>query len=104
MKRSNTWAWRMEGTAKFSPAAAVPVSTKMPDPIMAPIPKAVRLQGPSVFFSLISGRSDSAISLSMDLQHSSWLPLLSGSVFLGCVVVVSATRFLTRHHLLEHNP
>ena len=34
----------------FSPAAAVPVRMKMPEPITAPMPRAVRLQGPSVLF------------------------------------------------------
>src|SRR6185437_15388733 len=32
-------------------AAAVPVSTKMPAPIMAPIPSVIRLMGPSARFS-----------------------------------------------------
>ncbi len=39
----------------------------MPDPITAPMPSAVRLTGPSVLFNACSGRSDSWISLSMDL-------------------------------------
>ena len=34
----------MDGTASVSPAAAVPVRMKMPEPITAPIPSAVRLQ------------------------------------------------------------
>src|SRR5713101_10065677 len=45
----------------------------MPEPITAPMPKAVSEMGPRVFFNLRSGSSASAISLSMDLQHKSWL-------------------------------
>ena len=44
----------MDGTASVSPAAAVPVSMKMPEPITAPIPRAVRLQGPSDFASRLA--------------------------------------------------
>lgn len=47
----------------------------MPDPMMAPMPRAVRLQGPKLFFSRCSGRSESEMSLSMDLRAKSWLPL-----------------------------
>ena len=47
------------------PAAAVPVSVKMPEPITAPIPSAVRLQGPKVRRSFLSGSSEAAISASM---------------------------------------
>jgi hypothetical protein len=39
----------------------------MPEPITAPTPSAVSETGPSDFFSAVSGRSLSAISLSMDL-------------------------------------
>ena len=63
----------MDGTSKCSPAAAVPVSTKIPDPMIAPMPSAVSDHGPSVFFSRCSGSCDSEISLSMDLQQKSWL-------------------------------
>src|SRR5882757_8578966 len=70
---SRTWAWRMDGAWKYSPAAAVPVSTKMPEPITAPMPSAVRDQGPRVFCSRCPGASDSEISLSIDLQQKSWL-------------------------------
>ena len=63
----------MEGTWKFSPAAAVPVRTKIPDPMMAPIPSAVIDHGPNVFFSRVSGRSESEISLSMDFLAKNWL-------------------------------
>ena len=46
---------------------AVPITVKMPEPITAPMPSAVRENGPSVFRSECSGRSDSEISLSIDL-------------------------------------
>ena len=59
----------MEGAWKYSPAAAVPVSTKMPEPMMAPMPSAVSDQGPSVFCRRWPGASDSEISLSIDLQQ-----------------------------------
>src|ERR1700684_3566729 len=41
--------------------------------MIAPMPKAVRDQGPRVFCSRCPGASDSAISLSIDLQQKSWL-------------------------------
>src|SRR5581483_11896315 len=59
---------------------AVPITVKMPDPITAPIPRAVSDSGPRVFFNRRSGSSESEISLSMDLQQKSWLPELSGSL------------------------
>lgn len=49
------------------PAMAVPMTVKMPLPMTAPMPSAVSETGPSVFFSACSGRSDSSMSLSMDL-------------------------------------
>src|ERR1700676_2851942 len=70
---SSTCAWRMDGAWKYSPAAAVPVSTKMPEPMMAPMPSAVSDQGPSVFCRRCPGDSASEISLSMDLQQNSCL-------------------------------
>src|SRR5438477_45583 len=77
----------MDGALKYSPAAAVPVSTKMPEPITAPIPSAVSDHGPSVFCRRWPGASDSEISLSMDLQQKSWLSEVrttsAGSV-VGC--------------------
>src|SRR6266571_5420040 len=62
---------------------AVPTTVKIPDPITAPIPSAVKDTGPRVFFNLRSGSSESEISLSMDLQQKSWLPELSCSPALG---------------------
>ena len=49
------------------PAIAVPITVKMPEPMTAPMPSAVSEIGPSDFFSAFSGRSDSEISLSIDL-------------------------------------
>jgi hypothetical protein len=49
----------------------VPITVKMPDPITAPMPRAVSDHGPRVFFSACSGSSDSLISLSIDLQANS---------------------------------
>jgi hypothetical protein len=56
-------------SASFSgfPPMAVPMTVKMPLPMTAPMPRAVRETGPRVFFKACSGRSESAISLSMDL-------------------------------------
>jgi hypothetical protein len=78
----------MEGTSNFCPAMAVPMTVKMPEPITAPMPRAVSDHGPRDFFSAFSGSSDSRMSLSMDLQASSWLgsavllvqSMLNGSV------------------------
>lgn len=55
-------------SASFSglPPMAVPMTVKMPLPITAPMPSAVSETGPSDFFSAVSGRSDSSMSLSMD--------------------------------------
>jgi hypothetical protein len=51
---------------------AVPMTVKMPEPMTAPMPSEVSETGPSVFRSLCSGSSDSAMSLSMDLQEKTW--------------------------------
>src|SRR5258708_3023308 len=63
----------MEGAWKYSPAAAVPVRTKIPEPMMAPMLSAVSDQGPSVLLSRVSGCSESEISLSIDLQQNAWV-------------------------------
>ena len=63
----------MEGASKRSPAIAVPMTVKIPEPITAPMPSAVSDHGPSVFFSARPGSSDSRMSLSIDLRASSWL-------------------------------
>jgi hypothetical protein len=52
---------------------AVPMTVKMPEPMTAPMPRAVSDQGPSDFLSAFSGSSESRISLSMDLRANSWL-------------------------------
>ena len=46
---------------------ATPMTVKMPEPMTAPMPRAVSETGPSDLRRARSGRSDSAISLSMDL-------------------------------------
>ena len=61
----------MEEVSNFSPAIAVPITVKIPEPITAPIPNAVRDQGPSVFLKQCSGNSESLISLSIDLVANS---------------------------------
>jgi hypothetical protein len=61
----------MDEVSNFSPAMAVPITVKMPEPMTAPMPSAVREMGPSVFFSACSGHSESLISLSMDLRAKS---------------------------------
>jgi len=62
----------MDEVSNFCPAIAVPMTVKMPEPMTAPMPRAVSDHGPSVFFRRCSGSSDSEISLSMDLQAKSW--------------------------------
>jgi len=49
------------------PPMAVPMTVKMPEPMTAPMPRAVRETGPRDFFRACSGRSESDMSLSMDL-------------------------------------
>ena len=71
--KSSACACRIEGAWKYSPAAAVPVSTNIPEPIIAPMPSAVSDHGPSVLLSRCSGWSASEISLSIDLQQKAWL-------------------------------
>src|SRR3984957_20374480 len=73
MITSSACACRRDGAWKYSPAAAVPVRIKMPDPIMAPMPSAVSDQGPSDLLSRFSGFSESEISLSIDLQQKTCL-------------------------------
>src|ERR1017187_3224052 len=63
----------MLGSGNCSPAMAVPMTVKMPEPITAPMPSAVRDHGPRLFLSESSGSSDSLMSLSIDLRASSWL-------------------------------
>jgi hypothetical protein len=49
---------------------ATPITVKIPDPMTAPMPSAVKETGPSVFFNACSGLSDSEISLSIDLVRN----------------------------------
>ena len=67
----------MEEVSNFCPAIAVPITVKMPEPMTAPMPRAVSDHGPSVFFSRCSGSSESEISLSMDLHAKSWFARLT---------------------------
>jgi len=62
----------MDEVSNFCPAMAVPMTVKIPEPMTAPMPRAVSDHGPSVFLSRCSGSSDSEISLSMDLHVKSW--------------------------------
>jgi hypothetical protein len=48
------------------PPMAVPMTVKIPEPMTAPIPRAVSETGPKLFLSAFSGRSDSEMSLSID--------------------------------------
>jgi hypothetical protein len=51
-------------------AAAIPVRTKMPVPMMTPMPKTVRSQADRSFLSLCSDSSVSRIDCSIDLVRS----------------------------------
>src|SRR5690242_673209 len=62
----------MEEVSNRSPAIAVPMTVKIPEPMTAPMPSDVSDTGPRVLRSLCSGSSDSAMSLSMDLQQKAW--------------------------------
>jgi hypothetical protein len=42
----------------IDPTAAVPVKVKIPEPITAPTPKAIKLHGPRERFSRLSPHSD----------------------------------------------
>src|ERR1700722_5925762 len=70
--RSRTGALKIDFARKCSPAAAVPVTVKIPDPMTAPTPSAIRLQTPSDFFNRRSGSSEAAIRASMLLVRRSW--------------------------------
>src|ERR1700723_1121472 len=64
--RSTTGESAHEDKDAGLPPIATPMTVKIPDPITAPMPSAVKETGPSVFFNAHSGRSDSEISLSID--------------------------------------
>ena len=91
--RSRTCACRMEGASKCSPAAAVPVRTNIPEPMMAPMPSAVSDHGPKVFLSRCPGSSASEISLSMDLQQRTWWSEVRSVAAFWSVMVGSAKGF-----------
>jgi len=63
---------KIEEVSNFSPAIAVPITVKMPEPITAPMPSAVSDHGPRVFLRQCSGSSESLISLSIDFLAKSW--------------------------------
>jgi hypothetical protein len=51
MRKSRRGAFRMEEVSNFCPAMAVPMTVKIPEPMTAPIPRAVSDTGPRVFLS-----------------------------------------------------
>ena len=85
--------------SNFSPAIAVPTTVKIPEPITAPIPSAVKETGPSVFFSACSGLSDSEISLSIDLVAKICLV----SALAPAYEWIGAGRFRLRNAISEQN-
>src|SRR5208282_5615124 len=92
--KSSACACRREGAWKYSPAAAVPVRMKIPEPIIAPIPSAVSDHGPSVLLSRCSGFSESEISLSIDLQQNACLSEVRITPAAGSVVDCDKSSFL----------
>ena len=85
----------MDEVSNVSPAMAVPMTVKMPEPMTAPMPSAVSETGPRVLRSLCSGSSESAISLSMDLQQKAWrgrVRLLDQKVLKGVYPEMGAPR------------
>jgi hypothetical protein len=54
------------------PPMAVPITVKIPDPMTMPTPNAVSETGPRDFLRECSGRSESEMSLSMDLVAKIW--------------------------------
>jgi len=63
----------MDEESNFCPAIAVPTTVKMPEPMTAPMPRAVSESGPRVLVSRRSASCESEISLSMDLVAKSWV-------------------------------
>ena len=81
--RSRTVACSIDSTVCVLPAAAVPVTVKIPEPMTIPTPRNARLHGPSDFFRRWDGASEEAIRSSMLLHwkrdimwggQSCWLP------------------------------
>jgi hypothetical protein len=93
IRYSSKGALTIELNSNFCPAMAVPTTVKMPEPMTAPMPRAVSDQGPSVFFSRCSGSSESEMSLSIDLRESSWL---ASALLLGRIAVERRSVFITR--------
>jgi hypothetical protein len=83
--------------SNFSPEIAVPMTVKMPEPMTAPMPRAVSDHGPRLFLSLCSGSSDSRISLSIDLRAKYWLG--SAGLLAGFRFQVSGVREQTAEPL-----
>src|SRR5208337_1127362 len=99
---SSACACRRDGALKYSPAAAVPVSTKIPEPMMAPMPSAVSDHGPRLFCRRWPGASDSEISLSMDLQQKSWLLEVRTVLFAGGSLEVDVVTSDLLNQALSH--
>src|SRR3981081_2738976 len=59
----------MDEACRRCPAIAVPITVKIPEPITAPMPSAVRLTQPNDFFNPTSAFSESDNSWSMLLQR-----------------------------------
>src|SRR5581483_2826084 len=93
--KSRTGALKIDFARKCSPAAAVPVTVKMPEPITAPMPIATRLQTPRDLRSFRLGSSEAAMRSSMDLVRRSWLVILKPPVVGGrCALTL---RLALRH-------
>lgn len=65
--RSTTGESAHLASAAGLPPMATPMTVKIPEPMTAPMPRAVSETGPRDLRSARSGRWESAISLSMDL-------------------------------------
>jgi hypothetical protein len=66
---------------------AVPITVKIPEPTTMPMPRAVSETGPRDFLRECSGRSESEMSLSMDLVAKIWRgrgASSSGEIYMGC--------------------
>jgi len=64
------------------------MTVKMPEPMTMPMPSAVSETGPSVLRRACSGRSESLISLSIDLVAKIWD--LGAKICLDSVVLLEA--------------
>ena len=67
-----TGDWSQAPDCAGLPPMAVPMTVKMPEPMTAPMPRAVSETGPRVFLRACSGRSESEMSLSIDLVAKIW--------------------------------